>query len=241
MEAAPRRLRDAEADLHHQARLPRGHGSHVEAERILHEAGSGLAGQRQRIRLSIIIEHLVRRMPHQQSQLMPELAAAVASLDEDVRACALVHVDEIEEELQHPPVVEIEVIFIQRGKASVGLGSLRGEAPPDAGGDHLGLAAEILASDIDQQRIALHRHDGFAIKRAFEEVSAQNRPPEAGFRLSVFAGDKFELPVEIAVAAGFSGEFGDLSMDVLRQHQARIDTIRSQRIDDSAALDTCKH
>ena len=48
-------------------------------------------------------------------------ALVVAATDEDVRAGALIHIHEIEEELQHPPVVEIEMVFAERGEVLVGV------------------------------------------------------------------------------------------------------------------------
>jgi len=57
----------------------------------------------------------------------------------------------------------------------------------------------------------------------------------------MLACDKFELSVEIAEAGGIGGEFGDFPMNMVRQHQAWIDAIGPQGVDDGAAIGAGKH
>ena len=113
--------------------------------------------------LSVALLTGVDEQGHPMSEGPPLMAAA----DIDMRAAAFVHRREIEEEFQHAPVIEIEMILILRGGPHIGIGrASRGKAPPDARSDQARLGAEIMGGDFAEERIALHGESRLALTRS---------------------------------------------------------------------------
>lgn len=227
---------DAEADFQHQAGLLGGGGAHVEAEGVFDEAGAGLAGQGDGVVLAVIAHDLLGGMADKQRQLVLQGAAAVAALDEDMRPRAFVDIDQVEEDLQHAPVVEIEMVA-EGGPAEVGFRGRSGrKAPPDPGGDDPGLSAEIMARHVSKERIVLDGADGFAFERAFEEMAAEQGAAVTLFGLGVIGGQEFELAIEVAEAGGRMGEGGNLPVDMVGQDEIGREAVGLQGADDGIAF-----
>ena len=119
----------------------------MEAERILDETMTRLSGQRHGVVRSVEIEDFTCRVADKKRQLVFEPPAVMAPFDIDMRAGVFIDIDQVEEELQHTPVVQVEMVFVQRCQAPVRFARLRRKTPPDARGDQLGLRAEILPCD----------------------------------------------------------------------------------------------
>ncbi len=83
----------------------------MKSERIFNEAGPGFTCQLDNIFRAIILQHFLCRMPHKKRKLMLQTATIMATTNIDVRAAVLVHVRQIKKELQHTPVIKIEMIF----------------------------------------------------------------------------------------------------------------------------------
>ena len=88
----------------------------METKRVLDKTGPSLSRQRDSIIFTIKIQNFIRWVAYEQRQLVLHSPTIMAASDVDVRACIRIDVGQIEEELQHSPIIEIEMEF-ERGPA----------------------------------------------------------------------------------------------------------------------------
>ena len=86
----------------------------METKGVLDKTGPGLSRQRDGITVTIKAQNFLGWVAHEQRQLVLYSPTIVAASDVDVRACIGIDIGQIEEEFQHPPVIEIEM-ELERG------------------------------------------------------------------------------------------------------------------------------